>query len=261
MYFFFHKKIILIFLFIASFINLKGQSTFTISGYVKDGTTGEFLPGANVYIAETMQGTNTNAYGFFSMTAKAGKYTIKSSYIGFTDFEQVLDLIKDIRLNITINSKAIESKGVEIIEKKVEGNLNSTDMGRVEVSMETIKKLPAFFGEVDLVKIVQLLPGVKNAGEGNTGLYVRGGGPDQNLVLLDEAVVYNAAHLLGFFSVFNSDAVKTVDLHKGGMPTNYGGRLASVLDIGMKEGNNQRFNVNGGIYSQAIGKLNRLITL
>ena len=241
-----HKAILTIIV-LFSFINLKGQSTFTVSGYVKDGATGEFLPGANVYLGETMQGTNTNAYGFFSLTAKAGKYTLKSSYIGFTDFQQVLDLSKDVRINITISSKAIESKEVEIIEKKIEGNLSSTDMGRVEVSMETIKKLPAFFGEVDLVKIVQLLPGVKNAGEGNTGLYVRGGGPDQNLVLLDEAVVYNAAHLLGFFSVFNSDAVKTVDLHKGGMPTNYGGRLASVLDIGMKEGNNQRFNVNGGI--------------
>ena len=194
-----------------------------------------------------MQGASTNTYGFFSLTVPAGTYTLGVSFLGYTDFSKSLKLSRDERLNITISPKAIEGKEVVITEKRLETNVKSTDMGRVEISVENMKKLPAFFGEVDLVKIVQLIPGVKNAGEGNTGLYVRGGGPDQNLVLLDEAVVYNAAHLLGFFSVFNSDAVKTVDLHKGGMPSQYGGRLASVLDISMKEGNNQRFKADGGI--------------
>jgi hypothetical protein len=167
--------------------------------------------------------------------------------MGYYEYSSPVNLNKDQRVNITISPKVIESKEFEVTEKRIENNIKSTDMGRVELSVENMKRLPAFFGDVDLIKIVQLIPGVKNAGEGNTGLYIRGGGPDQNLVLLDEAVVYNAAHLLGFFSVFNSDAVKTVDLHKGGMPAQFGGRLASVLDIGMKEGNNQKYKVDGGI--------------
>ena len=224
-----------------------GQSKHTISGYIKDATTGEYLPGANVYVKENLLGTSTNGYGFYSLTLPDGNYTLSVSYVGYTEYTQKVNITKDQRINLTIQPKMVQAKEVEIVEKRIENNINSTDMGRVDISVEKMKKLPAFFGEVDLVKIVQLIPGVKNAGEGNTGLYVRGGGPDQNLVLLDEAVVYNAAHLLGFFSVFNSDAVKTVDLHKGGMPAQYGGRLASVLDISMKEGNNQKYKVDGGI--------------
>lgn len=226
---------------------LLAQKKFTLSGYVKDDSNGESMPGANVYIPETKQGAATNTYGFYSLTLPEGTYTVSISFVGFQDFKQTVELNKDTRLNINLKTKSIEAKEVEITGTRIEQNLKSTDMGRVEVSVEEMKKLPAFFGEVDLVKIVQLIPGVKNAGEGNTGLYVRGGGPDQNLVLLDEAVVYNAAHLLGFFSVFNSDAVKTVDLHKGGMPAQYGGRLASVLDISMKEGNMKKFQLDGGI--------------
>jgi hypothetical protein len=226
---------------------LFSQKKFTLSGYVKDDSNGESMPGANVYISETKQGAATNTYGFYSLTLPEGTYTVSISFVGFQNFKQTVQLNKDTRLNINLKTKSIEAKEVEITGTRIEQNLKSTDMGRVEVSVEEMKKLPAFFGEVDLVKIVQLIPGVKNAGEGNTGLYVRGGGPDQNLVLLDEAVVYNAAHLLGFFSVFNSDAVKTVDLHKGGMPAQYGGRLASVLDISMKEGNMKKFQLDGGI--------------
>jgi hypothetical protein len=223
------------------------QSNYTISGYVKDEATGEFLPGANAYIEETMQGAATNAYGFYSLTVPEGNYTLVISFIGYTDFKIPITLKDDLRQNVSLDSKAVQAKEVVISESRLENSVKSTNMGRVELSVEQMKKLPAFFGEVDLVKIAQLIPGVKNAGEGNTGLYVRGGGPDQNLVLLDEAVVYNAAHLLGFFSVFNSDAVKTVDLQKGGMPAQFGGRLASVLDIGMKEGNNRDYKVNGGL--------------
>jgi hypothetical protein len=226
---------------------LFSQKNYTISGYVKDEASGEYLPGANAYVKETMQGSATNAYGFYSLTLPEGKYTLVISFLGYTDSEMSIDLKSDVRKNISLQSKAIQAKEVVITDSRIENNVKSTDMGRVELQVEQMKKLPAFFGEVDLVKIVQLIPGVKNGGEGNTGLYVRGGGPDQNLVLLDEAVVYNAAHLLGFFSVFNSDAVKTVDLHKGGMPAQYGGRLASVLDISMKEGNSRDYKVNGGI--------------
>jgi hypothetical protein len=234
-------------LFFASSIALNAQSNFTLSGYVKDASSGEYLPGANVFIKELLKGASTNSYGFYSITVPKGNYTLGVSFMGYSEYSSAVNLNQDQRLNITISPKAIESKEFEVTEKRVENNVKSTDMGRVELSVENMKKLPAFFGEVDLIKIVQLIPGVKNAGEGNTGLYIRGGGPDQNLVLLDEAVVYNAAHLLGFFSVFNSDAVKTVDLHKGGMPAQFGGRLASVLDIGMKEGNNQKYKVDGGI--------------
>jgi hypothetical protein len=243
----FFSLVIQVFILVIFSINLQAQSKHTVSGYVKDENTGEFLPGANAYIKETMQGASTNPYGFYSLTLPAGKYTLIVSFLGYNDVEIPIDLNTDQRKNVSLISKAILAKEVVITESRIENSVKSTDMGRVELSVEQMKKLPAFFGEVDLVKIVQLIPGVKNAGEGNTGLYVRGGGPDQNLVLLDEAVVYNAAHLLGFFSVFNSDAVKTVDLHKGGMPAQYGGRLASVLDISMKEGNNRNYKVNGGL--------------
>jgi len=227
--------------------SLQAQKKYTVSGFVKDSETGESLPSANVVVLETKQGASTNTYGFYSLSLNEGTYTVSVSYLGFQEYTQKVTLKSDQRININLQPKSIQAKEVEITDTRIGNNLQTTDMGRVEVSVEEMKKLPAFFGEVDLVKIVQLLPGVKNAGEGNTGLYVRGGGPDQNLVLLDEAVVYNAAHLLGFFSVFNSDAVKTVDLHKGGMPAQYGGRLASVLDISMKEGNFKKLQVDGGL--------------
>lgn len=223
------------------------QRSHTISGYVKDAMTGESLPGAAIYLKETRQGSSTNTYGFYSLTAQEGVYTLVVSYMGYQEYTSALDLNKDRKLDISLNQKTIEKKEVEIVGEKSGDNLRGTDMGRVNISIDLVKKLPSFFGEVDLIKVVQLLPGVKNGGEGNTGMYVRGGGPDQNLVLLDEAVVYNGAHLLGFFSVFNPDAIKSVDLHKGGMPAQYGGRLASVLDISMKEGNNREYKVNGGI--------------
>jgi hypothetical protein len=240
-------RLIIFSFFLLSAGAIQAQKKFTLSGFVKDSETGESLPSANVVVLETKQGASTNTYGFYSLSLIEGSYTVSVSYLGFQEFTQKVNLKADQRININLAPKSIQAKEVEITDTRIGNNLQSTDMGRVEVSVEEMKKLPAFFGEVDLVKIVQLIPGVKNAGEGNTGLYVRGGGPDQNLVLLDEAVVYNAAHLLGFFSVFNSDAVKTVDLHKGGMPAQYGGRLASVLDIGMKEGNFKKLQVDGGL--------------
>ncbi len=223
------------------------QKHFTISGFVKEAETGESLLGANVYIKESLQGTNTNSYGFYSLTVHEGTYTLVISYLGFITQEYPVVMNKDIRINVKLATIAIETQEVTITAEKADQNVQSIDMGKEKIEIEKIKTLPAFMGEIDVLKTIQLLPGVQSAGEGNSGYYVRGGGPDQNLILLDEANVYNASHLFGFFSVFNADAIQNVTLTKGGMPANYGGRLSSVLDIQMKEGNNQHFGAEGGI--------------
>ena len=220
---------------------------YTLSGYVKDAKTGEALLGCNIVIKELSKGTITNAYGFYSLTLNKEKYTLLINYIGYTDQLIPIDLTRDQSINIELEPTSIETKEVEVKGERADRNVNSTEMGRVQLDVEKIKTLPAFMGEVDILKTIQLLPGVQAAGEGNSGFYVRGGGPDQNLILLDEAVVYNASHLFGFFSVFNSDAVKNITLTKGGMPAQYGGRLASVLDISMKDGNNKEFHGSGGL--------------
>lgn len=226
-----------------------GQNTFTLSGYVKDKDTGETLIGASVVNASaTNEGAVTNSYGFYSLTLAKGVYQIRFSYLGYEDQTFEINFDKDLLLNVDM-SEGLTIKEVVISAEKEERkrNVDGTQMGTVTLPVENIKKLPAVFGEVDILKTLQLLPGVKNGGEGTSGFYVRGGGPDQNLILLDEAVVYNTGHLLGFFSVFNSDAIKNTTLIKGGMPSNYGGRLSSVLDIQMKEGNNKQFSAEGGI--------------
>ncbi len=221
---------------------------YTLSGYIKDASSGETLPGASVFLVEDpVKGTSTNVYGFYSLTLPAGKYIIGASFIGYDAQQFEVDLSSDdLSLNIDLSTAGIQLEGVEIRATRKD-NVESTDMGKVELQVEKIKKLPALMGEVDVVRTLQLLPGVMSSGEVNSGLYVRGGGPDQNLVLLDEAVVYNTGHLFGFFSVFNSDAIKSTNLQKGTMPAEYGGRLSSVLDVTMKEGNNQRFQADGGI--------------
>lgn len=226
--------------------NSKTQK-YTLSGYVKDSTSGEYLIGTSVYIKELQKGVNCNTYGFYSVTIDAGNYTVITSFVGYKEKIQTISLNKDQTLNIDLAPRVVETKEVVVSAQKSDKNVKGTQMGRVEVEVEQIKALPALMGEVDVLKTIQLLPGVKSAGEGNSGFYVRGGGPDQNLILLDEAVVYNASHLFGFFSVFNSDAIKNISLTKGGMPAQYGGRLASVLDISMKEGNNKEFHGDGGI--------------
>lgn len=218
---------------------------YTISGYVKDQSSGEALIGATVSIRQPLKGTVTNSYGFFSITADTGTYTLVASYIGLEPDTMQINLNKDIYLEIKLKPR--ELKTVVISDQKGDENVKDSRMGTVQMDMKQVKQLPQFMGEVDILKTIQLLPGVKGAGEGNSGFYVRGGGPDQNLILLDEATVYNAGHLFGFFSVFNGDAVKDLTLVKGGMPAQYGGRLASVLDITMKEGNSQKFEVDGGI--------------
>jgi len=225
----------------------QAQEKFTISGYVKEAATGEVLPGAGVYVREIAQGASANQYGFYSLTLDKGNYKVVYSYLGFQDTVIDVALDKNVHLNINLKSKIIEEKEFVVTDRKAEDNVQSTQMGSTKLAIEQIKSLPAFMGEVDIIKTIQLLPGVQSAGEGNSGFYVRGGGPDENLILLDGATVYNASHLFGFFSIFNSDAINSVELIKGGMPAQYGGRLASVLDVSMKEGNNQDFHVEGGI--------------
>ena len=229
--------------------NALAQTKFTISGYVRDASSGETLIGAYVYeAANRAVGTSTNEYGFYSLTLPAGEHRLQVTFIGYTTLTQTVTLTQSQSLNFSLQpDDIILENEVEIIGERRDQNVESTRMGVVELPMEQVKSLPALMGEVDVIRTLQLLPGVMSSGEGNVGFYVRGGGPDQNLILLDEAVVYNTGHLFGFFSVFNSDALKNTTLHKGNMPAEYGGRLSSVLDVQMKEGNNQSFHGEGGI--------------
>ncbi len=223
------------------------SQNFTISGLVKEKNTGEFAIGATIYIKELQKGTTVNTYGFYSITLPKGNYTLICMYAGYDIFSDSITLEKNRNLDIFLKPKSVEMSEVVVSTDRPDQNVKSSQMSSVTLDMKEIKSLPAFMGEVDILKTIQLLPGVKSAGDGQTGFYVRGGGPDQNLILLDEAVVYNASHLMGFFSVFNGDAIKNVTLTKGGMPAQYGGRLSSVLDISMKDGNNQKMQVDGGI--------------
>ncbi len=226
---------------------LFAQERYTISGYVRDAGTGEELIGTNIYVKGDMtRGTTTNVYGFYSLTLPAGEYVLVYSYLGYDVQKHSIVLDTNIRHNVELGVGVTISEVVVTAEQE-DANVQSTQMGTVELSMDEIRKLPALLGEVDVLKTIQLLPGVLSAGEGTAGFYVRGGGPDQNLILLDEAIVYNPGHLLGFFSVFNADAIKNTTLIKGGMPAEYGGRLSSVVDIQMHEGNNRYFEVDGGV--------------
>ncbi len=222
------------------------QKQVTLSGHIKSAETGESLQSATVYIKGADQGAQTNNYGFFSISVPQGSYTVVFSYIGYATIEKNIDLKENRTVNIELQSSTT-LKTVEITAKRKDENVKNAEMGTITLSIERIKSLPVLFGEVDVLKTLQLLPGVQSAGEGSSGFYVRGGGPDQNLVLLDDATIYNSGHLFGFFSIFNSDAIKDVTLIKGGAPANYGGRLSSVVDISMKEGNMKEFHAEGGI--------------
>lgn len=218
----------------------------SLSGYMRDGATGESLIAGTVYIKEADQGAQTNTYGFYSVTVPAGKYTVIFSYVGYNPIMLEMDLSTNLKYNAElVNGSTM--KEVKITSGRKDEHVKNAEMGTVSLSIGRIKTLPVLFGEVDILKTLQLLPGVQSAGEGNSGFYVRGGGPDQNLVLLDDAVVYNTGHLFGFFSVFNGDAIKDVTLIKGGAPANYGGRLSSVVDVSMKEGNMKEYHAEGGI--------------
>ncbi len=225
--------------------NVKGE--FTLSGYITDSENGEYLPGATVYIANLKKGTASNIYGYYSISLKPENYQVIYSYVGYGDITMELNLTSDTSINIELVPSAKNLDEVEITGEAINENITTSQMSVNKIDSKTIKAIPALLGEVDLVKALQLLPGVKFAAEGSSGISVRGGSPDQNLILLDEANVYNAGHLMGFFSVFNNDAVKSVELYKGDLPAKYGGRLASLVDIRMKDGNTKQFHGNGGI--------------
>ncbi len=218
----------------------------TLSGFVEDSSTGEKLLGANVYNVKTYQGTITNNYGFYSFSQSPGTITIKFSFVGYNPKVLTLYLKSDTTINVLLQP-AVELDEVVVESSRIENAVQSSQMSVTKLPMQMVKSLPVFMGEVDIIKTLQLLPGIQSGNEGASGLYVRGGGPDQNLILLDGVPVYNANHLFGFFSVFNADAINSVSLVKGGFPARYGGRLSSVLDIRMKEGNSKEFHVTGSV--------------
>lgn len=235
---------------VCSLLMLGGVSgwsqNITISGRVNELGSGETLIGANVYNGDTYQGTTTNVYGFYSLTLPAGQVKLTASFVGYQPYEEVLNLQKDTLINIRLQGM-VELEAVEVVGRHSESGVESSQMSMMTIPVNSIKTLPVLLGEVDVIKAIQLLPGVQSGSEGSSGLYVRGGGPDQNLVLLDGVPVYNVNHLFGFFSVFNADAVNSVSLVKGGFPARYGGRLSSVLDIRMKEGNMNEVHGEGAV--------------
>ena len=236
---------------IVSFLSLCTIAVFgqqyTISGHVRDQSSGEVLIGANITIKGTTKGTTTNAYGFYSLTLESGEYIVAYSYVGYSRREVSLKLAGDTTLDIELKQKTEELEEVIITGEESNNNIVSMDMSMDKLTSETIDKIPVLMGEVDMIKTLQLLPGVKSTGSLSSGISVRGGGRDQNLMLLDEATVYNASHLGGIFSVFNNDAIKNVELYKGKIPPRYGGRLSSLIDIRMKDGNMKEFSGEGGI--------------
>jgi len=238
----------LIFVLLLSINSLVFSQKFTLSGTIKDATNGEDLVGVNIIVSDLNGvGTTTNAFGFYSITLPKGNYTILYSFIGMREISAKITLEKNIRKNIELNYNSEQIEEVVISGEMENRNIISTEIGVTTLEMKEIEMIPVIFGEQDILKTMQLMPGVKSAGEGNSGFFVRGGGADQNLILLDGAPVYNASHMLGFFSVFNSDAIKDVKLYKGSAPAEFGGRLSSVMDIKMKEGNLKNISVNGGI--------------
>lgn len=237
------------FLWIGFFLSVScfAQNKFTISGYVRDSASGETVIGATVTVNDLSRSVSSNQYGYYSLTLDSGAYDLTVSHVSYQTKQYHAELNENQKLDFLLSSKSASIREVVVYSRRKDANIRNAQMGRIDLSINQIKNIPAFLGEVDILKTLQLLPGVRNAGEGNAGFYVRGGGPDQNLIMLDDAVVYNTGHLFGFFSIFNSDAIKNTSLIKGGMPAQYGGRLSSVLDIAMKDGNNQEFQAEGGI--------------
>ncbi|GJM60670.1 TonB-dependent receptor [Persicobacter diffluens] len=227
-------------------LSLSAQN-FSLSGYLRDSATGEELPFANVVVKGTTIGVNTNAYGFYTISLPAGDHVLLFQFLGYQTLEKKISLQKNERLSVELPLETKTLEEVVISGEAANANVVKNEMSVVSLSPKSIETIPVLFGEKDILKTLQLMPGVSSTGEGNTGFYVRGGSSDQNLIILDEAPVYNASHLLGFFSVFNSDAVKSLKLYKSGIPAEYGGRLSSVLDVKMNNGNDRKFGAEGGI--------------
>lgn len=223
------------------------QSKYTVNGYIKDSSTGESVIGATISVVGQQKAVSSNQYGFYSLTLEEGSYQLSVAHVSYLTRQLDVALRENRELNFNLAARSTGMSEVVVYSRRRDGNIKNAQMGRIDLSVTQIKNIPALLGEVDVLRAIQLLPGVRNAGEGNAGFYVRGGGPDQNLIMLDDAVVYNTGHLFGFFSIFNSDAIKNTSLIKGGMPAQYGGRLSSVLDIAMKDGNVNSYQGEGGI--------------
>ena len=226
---------------------MNAQSKKTISGYIKDSESGETLIGANVFVTELKAGTTTNVYGYYALSVPEGTYNLQISYLGYQPSNREVQLKQNVTLNVDLTEVSNSLNEVVVAAKKENENITKAEMSVVKLDNKTISKIPVLLGESDLIKAIQLLPGVQSACEGSSGYNVRGGSADQNLILIDEATVYNASHLMGFFSVFNSDAIKDVKLYKGDIPSAYGGRLSSLLDVRMKDGNDKEYKASGGI--------------
>jgi len=241
------KKIsLLLCLFLCCF-SVTAQEKFTLSGTISDSNSNETLIGVNLFIPELKTGITTNEYGFYSITIPKGSYTIRISYMGYNSLEEKILLEKNTKTNFKLFTSENTLKEVIVTDTKTKTDIRKPEMSVNKLSISAIKRMPVVLGEVDVLKSILLLPGVTNAGEGASGFNVRGGGADQNLILLDEATIFNSSHVFGFFSVFNPDAIKDLKLYKGGIPARFGGRAASVLDIYQKDGNSKKFSTNGGI--------------
>jgi len=228
----------------------------TVSGHIRDAATGEVLVGANIIVEELGTGTSTNEYGYYALTLEAGSYTLLFSFVGYTTVTRQIRLTESLILNVELSEQLHELEEVTVSSSPQNSMLTRLETGTTRLPIQSIRRIPALLGEVDVIKAIQLLPGVQFTSEGSSGFSVRGGGRDQNLILLDEAPVYNASHLMGFFSIFNNDAIKEVKLYKGDIPASSGGRLASLLDVRMKEGNSKKISASGGI-----GTISSRITL
>ncbi len=236
------------FLILFSIQSLSAQQKYTLSGHIKDAETGEDLTGVNIYVKDqAKKGTTSNYYGFYSLKLAKDSYTIVFDFLGYESQEIFIDLLTNIKKDIRLKPAQESLNEVVITKKTKKRKVQSTAMGTHKISVKAVENLPVLLGEKDILKVIQLLPGVKPAGEGQAGFYVRGGNIDENLILLDQAPVYNASHLMGFFSVFNSDALRNAQLYKGHIPARFGSRLSSVMEIKMKEGNDQKFHAQGGI--------------
>lgn len=230
------KYLFVIILSLISFL-VQAQVNVTIIGSVKDASNGEDLIGATIYVEQLKTGTATNAFGFYSINMKPDLYTFRVSYLGYQTKQFTIPVDRQLTYNIRLEPSTEQLGEILISTEAINQNIIGVEMGAFKLDPKTIKSIPVLFGEQDLLKTIQLMPGVSSAGEGGSGFYVRGGQVDQNLILLDDAPVYNPSHLLGFFSVFNSDAINSAKLYKGGVPAQFGGRASSVLDITMRDGN------------------------
>jgi outer membrane receptor for ferrienterochelin and colicin len=241
-----NKKVLFGFLITLILLPVTAQR-YTISGYVKDNSNGEMLIGANVFIKDSYTGTVTNSYGFYSLSLKPGNYSVVYQYLGYDSKEIAVDLNRNMSVDVGLETTSDSIEAVIVTAERDNENIVSARMSSIKITSKVISQIPVILGETDVIKTLTLLPGVKATGEVSSSLSIRGGARDQNMLILDEATVYNASHLGGFFSVFNNDAIKNVELYKGNIPSRYGGRLSSLIDVRMKDGNNKRFSANGGI--------------